>query len=189
MTTHAPLSHSGLVTKVGAVILRLHAGVPQVLVAQPKPKPGAQEAKPPGLVRGTRKYHLPDGTHTDADHDGRTPPPEGAELEPLFATLQSEIEEEAGVPPEMLQAAEVYEMGARVFPSRTKTPYPIFWYVMMLNDALQAQLAHEGMQDSLYTQWMTLADMQALVEAGIMTAGYLDIAREGIAYYDAQTRP
>lgn len=171
-----------VITKVGAIVLRTMATGFELLVIQPKPKPKTPEDLPPiGLVRGTRAMQLVDGSIVDANHDGRTAPPADAVLEPLAETLAREIGEEAGVMPEMLQRARVVEMGARLFGSLKKTPYPIHWYVVVLDNASAAALPLTGMQDSLYSAWLTLAAFEGYVAEGKASPGYVPVVKEALS--------
>ena len=170
------------VTKVGAVILRLNAGQPQVLLNQPHPKPHTPEDLPPlGLVRGTRMYRHASGQMVDADHDGSTPPPIGAELEPVRATLLREAEEEAGLTAAMIEAARVQDLGAHRFASRTKTPYWIHWFAVLLDEAAADGLPLTGQKDALHTRWVTLAELKALVAHGKASAGYVPVVQMALA--------
>lgn len=172
-----------MVTKVGAVVLRADGDVPRLLLVQPKPKPATPEDMPPmGLPRGTRMYALADGTMIDANHDGRTPPPPGAVLEPLTDTLAREIAEEAGVSADMLARAEVRDMGARLFASRKKTPYLIHWFVVVVRVEDAELIRVAPLKDSLSVRWVTLAELGALVESGKASAGYVAVAEEGLGY-------
>ncbi len=170
------------VTKVGAVILRLRDGQPQVLLNQPRPKPLTPEDMPsPGLVRGTRMYQDASGQMLDANHDGRTPPPEGAVLEPLQKTLAREVEEEASLTLPMLELAQVKDLGAYQFPSRKKEPYPIHWYGVMLDEVAADALPLDGHRDALHTRWASLAELKAMVVEGRMSPGYVPIAELAVA--------
>ncbi len=133
-----------------------------------------------GLPRGTRMYALADGNYVDANHDGTTPPPAGATLEAVAATFTREVEEEAGVNAAMLARATVYEMGARLFASRSKPPYPIHWFVVLLHTTDAEAVAAARLKDSLHVQWVTLAELRALVESGTASAGYVAVAEEGL---------
>ncbi len=171
------------VTKVGAVVLRVDGAAPRLLLVQPKPKPATPEDMPPmGLPRGTRMYALADGNYVDANHDGNTPPPPGAQLEPLADTLAREAEEEAGVNAAMLARAEVREMGARLFASRKKAPYFVHWFVAVLDAADAEAVVAAPLKDSLHVQWVTLAELRTLVETGKASAGYVAVAEEGFGY-------
>lgn len=182
-------SEVSLVTKVGAVVLRADGDAPRVLLVQPKPKPATPEDLPPmGLPRGTRMYALADGNYVDANHDGNTPPPAGATLEAVAATFAREVEEEAGVNAAMLARASVTEMGVRLFASRSKPPYPIHWFVVLLHPADAEAVATAPLKDSLHVQWVMLAELRALVESGKASAGYVAVAEEGMRYA-LQTRP
>lgn len=172
-----------MVTKVGAVVLRTDGAAPRVLLVQPRPKPHTPEDMPPmGLPRGTRMYALADGAMVDANHDGNTPPPPGAVLEPLADTLVREVEEEAGVSADMLARATVYEMGTRRFASRKKAPYPLHWFVVRLHAEDAEAVTGAPLKDSLHVQWVTLGELRALVESGKASAGYVIVAEEGLGY-------
>ena len=163
------------VTKVGAVVLRMAQDGFEFLIIQPKPKAATPDDLPPmGLVRGTRAMILPDGQVVDAHHDGLTAPPANAVLEPLTETLAREIEEEAGVTREMLSTARVQDLGAHLFASKKKTPYPIQWYAVMLDESAVA-LSHTGMQDSLYSEWVSFTKLQEYVEKGKASSGYVPV--------------
>lgn len=169
------------VTKVGAAVLRFEHGVPEVLVIQPKPKPKSPQDLPPiGLVRGTRMYRTPEGESIDANHDGRTAPPEGSILEPVRETLRREIEEEAGVTTDMLQKARIVDMGPRVFASLKKTPYRIHWFVVVLGEEAQRALPHRGFQDSLHSEWVRFETLQQYVAANKASPGYLAVVEEAM---------
>lgn len=171
-----------LVTKVGAVILRAAENGFEILVIQPKPKAATPDDLPPiGLVRGTRAMTLLNGQFVDANHDGRTPPPEGAVLEPLIETLAREIEEEAGVAREMLAGAAIHDLGAHLFASKKKTPYPIQWYAVVLDDSSADQLSLTDMQDSLYSEWVSLAQLRIYVAEGKASPGYVGVVEKAFA--------
>lgn len=183
MNTHAASldgsESASPVTKVGAAVLRITELQTELLVIQPKPKAKTPHDLPPiGLVRGTRMYRTVDGQDVDANHDGRTAPPADALLEPLRETLAREIEEEAGVTRVMLAAAQVMEMGPRLFASTKKTPYPIHWFLVVLDANAQAALPHTGFKDSLYSEWVTLETLREYVAAGKASRGYVAVAEE-----------
>lgn len=181
MRLHSDDTSFPVITKVGAIVLRPTASGFELLVIQPKPKPKTPDDLPPiGLVRGTRAMRLADGAVVDANHDGRTAPPADAVLEPLTETLAREIEEEAGIAGAMLANARVVEMGARLFGSLKKTPYPIHWYVVVLDAASVAALPLTGMQDSLYSTWLTLAAFEGYVAEGKASPGYLPVVKEAL---------
>lgn len=172
-----------VVTKVGAAVLRMRDGACDVLVIQPKPKARSPEDLPPiGLVRGTRMYRDAAGNDMDANHDGRTAP--DGELEPVTETLAREIEEEAGVTRAMLEAARVIDMGPRMFASSKKTPYPIHWFVVVLDAKAQRALPHNGFKDSLYSEWVTLAKLREYVDAKKASRGYIAVAQEAMGLVD-----
>lgn len=181
MSFVAATSGFELVTKVGAVVLRHSADDFEVLVIQPKPKAHTPEDLPPiGLVRGTRMMRLADGHMVDANHDGRTPPPEGAVLEPVEETLAREIEEEAGVTRTMLANARVYSLGAQLFASKKKTPYPIHWFAVVLDEPSVATLSLSGMQDSLYSAWVRFSQLQEYVAEGKASPGYVAVVENAL---------
>ena len=171
-----------LITKVGAIVLREAGEGYEVLAIQPRPKAKSPDDLPPiGLVRGTRSYFdTSTNTLIDADHNGRTAPPEGMVLEPLAHTLAREIEEEGGVTAAMLANAQVREMGARLFASAKKIPYPIYWYVVLLQDSDAEALPLEGLQDSLHSEWVSLAKFVQYVEAGKASRGYIPVIEEAL---------
>lgn len=181
------------VTKVGAVILRLSAnGAYEVLIAKPKPKNAGDHA-PMGLVRGTRKYWAAASqSYVDADHDGKTLPHGTVMWEPVRVTLANEVAEEAGIPPAMLAQQRIHDLGVHPFASINphKTPYSIHWFVVVLDgEAQQAQAdiaARGGIADSLKTQWMNVANINAFTmirnpDAERISPGYLPVIEAAIA--------
>lgn len=170
-----------LVTKVGAVILRVRSGTQEVLLIQPKPKPRTPDDLPPmGLPRGTRMYRNAAGNLVDADHDGRTAPPAAAVLEPVRETMAREMEEEAGLTTQMLARATVHALGPRLFASTKKTPYPIYWFVVVLAADDAATITHAALQDSLHSEWVTLERLQEYVESKKASRGYIAVAQEAL---------
>jgi 8-oxo-dGTP pyrophosphatase MutT (NUDIX family) len=167
-----------LVYKAGAVILRRRAdGTPEILITRPKP---AREGERPKLVlpRGSRQYRS-GGQWIDA-RDEATAQANAATLEPLRRTVMREMEEEAGLPAAVFDGTDVtlHELGIRQFASSSKPPYDIYWMVILPNEAALSQML--PMTDHLLepVQWLGLAGIEALVEAGDFSAGYVSVIRE-----------
>lgn len=178
------------VTKVGAIILRV-ADNPQgyeVLVCQPKPKlnkdgtqmkPGMPPLGPP---RGTRKWLYKRGglkqwvDAEDALHTSQMKPKDDSVWEPLLHAMMMEVEEEAGVPYEVMREQSVYELGELTHQSSDGGTKPIHWFVVVLDRSVSDKLPTQGwnatsgepfssenhVKDSAYTQWMTVAAYQEL---------------------------
>ena len=153
------------VYKVGGILLRgLDTPSPEVLIAQPRPKHDTPHDLPPmGLPRGTRKYWTKKETLSPKEwHDARdahTAQANAKNLEPLTNTLQSELHEEVGIKPEWLRKQPVYDMGTHLFPSLTKVPYMVQWYVITPNEATQQKMTTEPLKDSEKTEWVSVAEL------------------------------
>ena len=174
---------SSPVTKVGAVILHVNRGKVQFLLNQPRPKPETPDDMPRlGFVRGTRMYRgAGSSVWLDADHDGHTLPPAGVEFQPLLTTLAREMEEEASLSPAILAQATITDLGVHRFASSSKTPYDIHWFAVFLPEDAATALPLHGHRDAVFTQWVTLAELQAMVAQGNISSGYSAIADYAIA--------
>ena len=157
------------VYKVGAVLLRQHAGVAEVFLLRPEPKQAGEKA-PWVLPRGSRAYVDAHGNAHDV-RDAATAQMHRDRLEPLTQTLLRELHEEAGVPPHVLQASlaqgTLVALGARPY----KT-YEVYWYVLHADAAFCAAMVPPA--DAEETCWATLGAMQALGVA----EGYQRVVRE-----------
>jgi len=175
------------VYKVGGVILRgLETPIPEVLIVQPKPK---KEGIPPmGLPRGTRRYWCMEGTTKvwrDA-RDAEAALQHADYLEPLIATLQSEMHEEVGLAPDILCTQPVYDLGAHVFASMSKEPYFVQWYAVMPDTDAQHKMGTVMPQDSEFTEWVPLDELRRRArlnrgEAGHINPGYVPVVEMAIA--------
>lgn len=167
----------GPVYKVGAVVVcdMLHG--PECLLVRPHPKyPG--EVPPFVLPRGSRQYQDTDGTWHDArDHEAAVAHAEA--LEPLTCTLLREMEEEAGIPPRLLQQADVRELGQRLFASRNKPPYPVHWYVITLTPAMLPKL-HPVPSDAIAVRWAALPAIEGMAMHQECSPGYVPVMAEAL---------
>lgn len=178
MHTDTPIS------KVGAVVVRERDG--QVLIVRPIAK-RAGETPPFVLPRGTRQYY--DST-TSVWIDARSEEQaveHVATLEPLSQTLLREAEEEAGIPPAVLQrdGLEYYELGPRMFQSTTKGTYPVYWFLMVLNEADVKQLAPVP-ADATEAKWVSIDEAAQLARDGAFSPGYIPIIQEAFALLHAR---
>ena len=165
-----PTSADSPILKIGAVVLRVGG---QVLVIQPKPK-HAGEIPPFVLPRGSRQYQDANGGWHDA-RDVATGEKYAAMLEPFTRALAREVEEEAGVTEAMLARADVHELGRLEFQSRSKGVYPIYWFVVRLDEADAANLADTIPEDALGVRWATLDVIKAMAARGEFSAGYIAV--------------
>lgn len=177
MSAHPILSPEPPVYKVGALILHRAASGLEVLIVRPQPK-HAGEVPPFVLPRGSRQYRDAQGVWHDA-RDAATAAAHAAHLETLTGTLLREIEEEAGVPPNILRAAQLFELGVRDFASRSKGRYPIHWFVVVLGTAALPKL-HAVPSDAMAVRWESLAEIEAMAKHGEFSAGYLPVIREAM---------
>lgn len=179
------------ILKVGAVLLRrCHAvgGVAanqringsadyEILIIQPIPK-NSGELPQFVLPRGSRQYSLMAVDGSVVWHDARdaaTGIEHAARLEPFSRALAREIEEEAGVSAAMLARAAQSELGALEFQSRTKGIYPIYWFVVTLQDADAARLMQQMPVDALAVRWTRFDEIRAMAAEGEFSAGYIPV--------------
>lgn len=145
----------------------------QLLIIQPIPK-HAGEVPPFVLPRGSRQYQNAAGAWHDA-RDVATGMAHAASLEPFARALAREIEEEAGLGPDMLARAAVIELGAIAFQSRTKGIYPIHWFVVVPDAVDAALLDAQTPADALSVRWATLDETKAMAARGQFSAGYIPV--------------
>jgi hypothetical protein len=178
------------VYKVGGVLLRrLATGAPEVLIAQPRPKRAAPHDMPPmGLPRGTRRYaQVVNGVETWLDaRDAATAIAHAQALEPLAATLASELHEEAGLRPEWLATLMVVDLGAHIFPSASKAPYAVQWFAVMVDDATEQKRSRELLKDSEFTEWVSMEELAERAQRvrgtpGHVNRGYVPVAEMALA--------
>jgi 8-oxo-dGTP pyrophosphatase MutT (NUDIX family) len=150
----------------------------EVLILQPIPK---KQGEVPAFVlpRGSRQYRDAAGAWHDA-RDMATAEAHRDRLEPFSRALAREVEEEAGVTPDMLARANVRELGARAFQSRSKGVYPIHWFVVALADDDAATLTDHVPVDALSVRWATLEEIKAMAARGEFSAGYLPVIEEAL---------
>ncbi len=151
----------------------------RILILQPIPK-RAGEVPAFVLPRGSRQYQDADGQWHDA-RDEATGRAHAATLEPYARGLAREVEEEAGVTPEMLARARVVELGEMAFQSRTKGIYPIYWFVVALAQEDAAQLTDTVPADALSTRWASLPEIEAMAARGEFSAGYVPVIMRALA--------
>ncbi len=156
-----------------------------ILIIRPQPK-HAGEVPLFVLPRGSRQYSDVAGAWHDA-RDAATAETHAAHLEPLTRTLLREIEEEAGVPPKILRAATLFELGVRAFASRSKGQYPIHWFVVLLEAAALPKLNPVPV-DAMAVRWETLKEIEAMAKHGEFSAGYLPVIREALDGLNALPR-
>lgn len=180
-----PTSADSPVIKIGAVVVadRLQSAVGSlrtrsILILQPIPK---KQGEVPAYVlpRGSRQYRDAAGVWHDA-RDMATAEAHRDALEPFSRALAREVEEEAGVTPDMLARATLRELGARAFQSRTKGVYPIHWFVVALADDDAATLTDSVPVDALSVRWAGLEEIKAMAARGEFSAGYLPIIEEAL---------
>lgn len=159
------------VLKIGAVIIRPNDHA--VLIMQPKPK---TEGELPAYVlpRGSRQYQDATGAWQDA-RDVATGVAHADTLEPFERGLAREIEEEAGITPEQLGRAQVIELGAMDFKSRTKGIYPIHWFVVMPDAETVSAISRITPPDALSTRWAKFDAIIKLDDAGKFSTGYIPV--------------
>ncbi|MDX2095160.1 MAG: NUDIX hydrolase [Alphaproteobacteria bacterium] len=175
------------VLKIGAVVLRAPlrraaAGV-HILILQPKPKHSG-EVPPFVLPRGSRQYRVTTAEGREEWHDARdaaTGIAHAATLESFARGLAREIEEEAGITPEQLAQAQVTEMGAMEFQSRSKGVYPIHWFVVQPDAATAATLTNQTPEDALAVRWATLEQIKQMAVQGEFSAGYVPVIEAALA--------
>ena len=144
-----------------------------MLVIRPQPKiPG--EVPLFVLPRGSRQWVDGAGEYHDI-RDAETAIAHADALEPLTRTLTREIEEEAGVSADALARAEVVELGAMDFQSRSKGVYAIHWFRVQLAEADATRLMDTLPVDATAMRWATRAEIQALIDADDFSAGYLPV--------------
>lgn len=163
--------------KVGAVILHQTPLGPEVLIVRPKPK-HVGEVPLFVLPRGSRQYKGADGQMHDA-RDAATAVAHADALEPLNETLTREIEEEAGVPASILNKAIIRELGVRNFASRSKGMYPIYWFVVLLQNSALPKL-HAVPSDAMAVRWESQKEIETMAAHGEFSAGYVPVIQEAI---------
>jgi 8-oxo-dGTP pyrophosphatase MutT (NUDIX family) len=151
-----------------------------ILIIQPKPK-RAGEVPPFVLPRGSRQYQDEAGAWVDA-RDVATGEKYQERLEPFTRCLTREVEEEAGVTPEMLARAEVRALGRLEFQSRSKGVYPIHWFVVTLADADAAGLADTVPVDALCVRWAGLDQIKGMAACGEFSAGYVEVIEAAFSF-------
>lgn len=183
------------VLKIGAVIVASHQSPvaskdtrsletgdrgleTSILILQPIPK-RAGEVPAFVLPRGSRQYQDADGNWHDA-RDAETGLRFHETLEPFARGLAREVEEEAGVTPAMLAAAQVRALGSRMFQSRTKGVYPIHWFVVQLDENAAQQVMMQKPIDALSVRWATLAEIKDMAARGEFSAGYVPVIEEAL---------
>ena len=162
------------ILKIGAVILRVRDSA--VLIVQPKPKTEG-EIPPYVLPRGSRQYAVTKNGKTEW-HDARdeaTGVKHEATLEPYARALAREIEEEAGITPAQLAAAQVVDLGPMDFKSRTKGIYPIQWFMVVPDEATVKTLTHTIPADALSTRWANFEAIIKLDDIGKFSTGYIPV--------------
>ena len=167
------------VLKIGAVIVR--ARDKAVLIVQPIPKT-ANEVPAYVLPRGSRQYAVVVNEKTEW-HDARdaaTGAKHADTLEPYRRGLTREIEEEAGISAKQLAKARVVDMGAMDFKSRTKGIYPIYWFLVVPDEATSASLTHTTPADALSSRWASLEGIRKLADAGKFSAGYVPVIEKAL---------
>ncbi len=187
-----PISADSPVIKIGAVVVRrvvseeetlltthdAELTTYQILIIQPIPK---NKGELPHFVlpRGSRQYQL-HGEWIDA-RDVATAERYRDALEPFTRALMREIEEEAGVSPAQLEAAQVLELDALPFQSRCKGIYPIHWFVVVPDAATASLLAQQRPVDALEVRWATLTEIKAMAARGDFSAGYVPVIEAALA--------
>ena len=181
------------ILKIGAVVLRGMTAVDcaerregdavpfseyQILIVQPIPKK-LGEVPPFVLPRGSRQYQAADGQWHDA-RDEATGLAHAATLEPYARGLQREIEEEAGITPTQLAAAQVIEMGDMLFQSRSKGIYPIHWFVVVVDGTLAQTLVQQVPVDALAVRWASLDAIKTMATCGAFSPGYIPVIEAAI---------
>lgn len=165
--------------KVGVVLFEGSGPEARTLIIRPHPK---NTGETPVLVlpRGSRQYQDAEGWHDVRDEASAIA--HAAHLEPLTRTLIREAEEEAGLPSDwwdkLHARADVWELGPRVFASRTKPPYPIYWFVVQL-EAQEIPLLRPP-ADASETHWANLAQLHALAQTGEFSPGYVPVVEEAL---------
>ena len=165
--------------KVGLVLLRDVASTPRVLWVRPNPKnPG--DATPLVLPRGSRQYKAADGTLRDV-RDDAVAQAHRYQLEPLYDTLVREAEEEAGVPPSLLAAADIIELGARMYRSSPASPpRHIHWYARALKEHEVGALNPTPADALTPPVWLTLNEAHTLATKGEARGGYMAVIEEAL---------
>lgn len=145
----------------------------RILIIRPKPKtPG--EVPPFVLPRGSRQYQDVNGVWHDA-RDEETGARFASRLEPFARALEREVAEEAGVTSAMLARAQVVELGAMEFASRSKGTYPIHWFLVIPAPADAALLDETLPEDAMALEWATLEEIKAMAATGEFSAGYVPV--------------
>ncbi len=144
-----------------------------ILIIRPKPK-HTGELPPFVLPRGSRQYQDVNGDWQDA-RDAATGAKYMATLEPFSRALVREIEEEAGVSSDMLARAQVVELGAMAFQSRSKGTYPIHWFVVMPTAADAALLDAKIPADATALEWASRDAIKAMAATGEFSPGYVSV--------------
>lgn len=172
-----------LASKVGLVMVRGDITPPQIFLTQVKPKKPSEKANF-GMPRGSRAYWQ-DGELVDV-RDEVSAHVHADILEPLTDTLLRETEEEAGIAPHELRTIPLYELGPRLFSSRTGKQFWVHWFVAVVDDAFIARAMTQLPSDALATEWVSVEQLQMrVVQAGV-NASYLDVAHAALAGLVAQ---
>jgi 8-oxo-dGTP pyrophosphatase MutT (NUDIX family) len=175
------------VYKVGGVILRQLERIPEVLLVRPHPKHEG-DITSWVLPKGSRMYRDARGKWHDA-RDKETAIAHEEQFEHLHHTLHREMYEEAGIPHGVMRKdIPLYEMGERLFASRSKEPYGIYWFILMPDEPAQERFATVP-QDAQEVRWASLKDIAALMEADDFSPGYLPVIEEAIALMKAGSLP
>jgi hypothetical protein len=167
------------VLKIGAVIVRAHDKA--VLIMQPIPK---EENEIPAYVlpRGSRQYAVVVNGESEW-HDARdaaTGLKHEQSLETFYRGLEREIEEEAGITREQLAKAQVIEMGAMDFKSRTKGIYPIHWFIVVPDEATVKAISRSTPVDALSVRWAKFEAIIKLDDVGKFSTGYIPVIAEAL---------
>lgn len=171
--------------KVGLVVLQQGAE-PKALLVRPKPKDPRETDLPWVLPRGSRRYRDARGILQDV-RDDSTAVVHKDKLEPLTDTLLMEAEEEAGVPPNLLRSAKVYDLGVKPYHSSSGAELQVQWYVLPLDEAQLKQL--KGPKDAARPPiWATVKEMKAFT-AKEFRAGYIPVVEAAIAGAQEKTLP
>lgn len=177
-----PESNTLPILKIGAVVFRDQgSGIRdrRILILQPIPKNSGDN---PHFVlpRGTRQYQDEQGIWQDA-RDAATAEKYKEKLEPFTRGLVREVEEEAGVTPEMLAASRVTELGPLMFQSRTKGIYPIHWFMVEVSEETAQQMDQKTPIDALMARWATLDEIKEMASRGDFSAGYIPVIERALA--------
>jgi ADP-ribose pyrophosphatase YjhB (NUDIX family) len=164
--------------KVGIVVLRRDADEARVLLVRPKAKQPGDQA-PWVLPRGTRQYQDPEtGQWWDARKQEEALAHAQDEWESFAAAASREVEEEAGVPPALLQQRGLKEMGARDYHAPGGAIYPVYWFRLELKREDMAKLTVPV--DAEEVGWFTLKEMEEAAAYGKARPGYVAVVKEAM---------